>query len=145
VTNAPSPTPMSLADKLKHLRDTVRHPDGRKYTYAEVAAHITERTGERRDRGYVSAIANGVNTNPTMKALEAIAEFFHVSPAYFFNDEKSADIIAQLEFAKALKDGGVRELAARQLLDVDPHDLPTVTRLLSGLIGRADPDSRASG
>lgn len=48
-----------------------------------------------------------------MKHLEALAGFFGVAPAYFFNDESSERIAAQLELIETMRDNDVVEVATR--------------------------------
>lgn len=48
-----------------------------------------------------------------MKHLEALAGFFGVAPAYFFNDESSERIAAQLELIETIRDNDVVEVATR--------------------------------
>jgi transcriptional regulator with XRE-family HTH domain len=107
--------PTTLADKLNKLFDQVRKPNGKPHSSAEVAAWCEERTGESFSRSYMWYLRKGQRTNLTRQHLAALAEFFDVSPAYFFDDERSAQISAQMELASALRDGDVRALALRDL------------------------------
>lgn len=141
----PQGTP-SLSDKLKFLFATVRRPDKRKHTQEEVAAFIADRTGLKADRGYISALVTGARDNPSKKVLEALADFFDVSPAYFFDDSKSKAIMQQMELAVALRDGGAREVAARELLELDPDDVPMITEVMRSVRNRrAGRDSDPTG
>jgi transcriptional regulator with XRE-family HTH domain len=113
----PRPT-RSLADKLNWLFDTVRRPNGRKHTNKEVAEFCRERTGESFSPEYISQLRKGQRDNPTKRNLEALAAFFDVSPAYFFDDEKSEQIRAQMDLATALRDDDVRAVALRDLTTI---------------------------
>jgi len=118
VTEDVSRTTRSLADKLNWLFDTVRRPTGRKHTNKEVAQCCRERTGESFSPEYVSQLRKGQRDNPTKRNLEALAAFFDVSPAYFFDDETSEQIRAQMDLATALRDSDVRALALRDVTTI---------------------------
>lgn len=105
----------SLADKLDWLFKTVRRADGRKHTNKEVAEFCRDRTGESFSPEYVSQLRKGQRDNPTKRNMEALAAFFDVSPAYFFDDEKSEQIRAQMDLAAAVRDNDVRAVALRDL------------------------------
>lgn len=55
----------------------------------------------------------GLRDNPTKRHLEALADFFGVSPAYFFDDAKAERIDMLLTRLAALRDADRRRLAAR--------------------------------
>lgn len=104
-----------LADKLNWLFETVLRPNGRKHTNKEVAEFCRERTGESFSPEYISQLRKGQRDNPTKRNMEALAAFFEVSPAYFFDDERSEQIRAQMDLAAALRDNDVRAVALRDL------------------------------
>lgn len=144
VTEANSSPVMSLADKLNWLFDTVRRPNGRKHTNKEVAEFCRERTGESFSPEYVSQLRKGQRDNPTKRNLEALSAFFDVSPAYFFDDEKSEQIRAQMDLAASMRDGDVRAVALRDLTrtlrDTADHlslnDLQLVTDMVRSIAAR---------
>lgn len=81
-----------LARKINHLFETVRRSDGKPYSNEEVAEAITE-LGEATISGtYLWYLRRGDRDNPTKKHLEILARFFDVSPAYFFDDDRSRRI-----------------------------------------------------
>ena len=107
------PLAPSLADKLTRLFSTV-HPRGRpEYTSEEVAEAISERGGPTISATYIWQLRTGRRDNPTKKHLEALAEFFGVSPAFFFDDAAAARIDAELELLAALREAPVRQVALR--------------------------------
>ena len=65
----------------------------------------------------MSYLRKGMRTNPTHQHLAALAAFFDVSPAYFFDDARSEQISAQIDLALALRRGDVRAVALRDLAD----------------------------
>src|SRR5690349_17144404 len=105
-------TPRTLAEKLDRLFRVVR-PKGRdEYTYEEVASAIRGR-GVMISHTYIWQLRKGVRDNPTLRHLEALAEFFGVSPSYFFDEAASRRIDEQLELLVAFQDDGVRSIALR--------------------------------
>jgi len=107
------PLALTLADKLTRLFSTV-HPRGRsEYTSEEVADAIRERGGPTISATYIWQLRTGRRDNPTKKHLEALADFFGVSPAYFFDDAAAARIDAELELLAALREAPVRQVALR--------------------------------
>lgn len=77
----------SLAAKIDHLFRTVRpEPDAPvEFTYEQVAEGCRAAGGPTISAAYVWMLRKGKRDNPTMKHLEALAAFFGVHPAYFFN------------------------------------------------------------
>jgi len=91
----------TLAEKVDRLFRTNPSPRGKEYTYREVASVMSQQDSVTFSPAYVWQLRTGVKDNPTMRHLQALARFFDVSPAYFFDEELT-------EFA----DGHVRVLAA---------------------------------
>ncbi len=103
----------TLADKLDHLFHTV-HPRNRgEYSLEEVAQGIRQRSGPTISANYLWLLRKGLRDNPTKKHMEALSDWFGVSPAYFFDDEVAARVDAQLDLLAALRDAEVRQLALR--------------------------------
>jgi transcriptional regulator with XRE-family HTH domain len=117
-----------LAIRLNHLFETV-HPPGRgPYSNEEVARAIRAQGGDI-SRAYLSYLRNGERTNPTLQHLDALARFFGVTPAYFFNDDVAAEVSAELELAVALRDAGVRAVALRAA-GLSPRGLHAVAAMI---------------
>jgi ESX-1-secreted protein regulator len=111
---APSdqPSNRTFAQKLDHLFRSI-HPRNRgEYTYDEVAQAIQE-TGETISGAYISMLRRGIRMNPTRRHIAALAQFFGVSPLYFFDEDEAAKIEADLDLLAALRDAGVRRIALR--------------------------------
>jgi len=111
--NMPHPDAL-LARRLDHLFRTV-HPAGRKgYTPAEVATAINQAAGERVTSGtYLWQLRTGRRDNPTYKVILGLADFFGVSPTYFFEDHAVERGAVPPEVEAALRDGKVRDIALR--------------------------------
>ncbi|OXM49753.1 XRE family transcriptional regulator [Amycolatopsis alba DSM 44262] len=83
------------------------HPRERgPYSNEEAAKAIRARGGDI-SKAYLAYLRNGTRNNPTMQHLTALAAFFGVSPAYFFDDEVAADTNAKISELAALRDAGV--------------------------------------
>jgi transcriptional regulator with XRE-family HTH domain len=142
------PPRRTLAERLDHLFRTI-HPRGRgEYSYEEVAEAIRARGGPTISATYLWQLRKGVRDNPTKKHLEVLADFFGVSPAYFFDDEAAARIEAELELLVALRDRPVRQLALRAF-GLSPESLAAIAemiervRQLEGLSEGIDEDESA--
>jgi transcriptional regulator with XRE-family HTH domain len=105
-----SPSPRSLADKLDHLFTVVRSGKG-EYTHEQVAKAIEDRSGPTISASYLWQLRRGLRDNPTKKHLEALAGFFGVPPSYFFDEDESERIDAELDLLAALRDASVRQVA----------------------------------
>jgi ESX-1-secreted protein regulator len=129
-----SSTEKTLADKIDHLLKTV-HPAGRgPYTYAEIEREL-RRLGKATISGsYLWQLHKGERDNPTKKHLEALASFFGVPPAYFFDDELASRVEAELADLVALRDAGVRNLAQRAA-GLPPRGREAVRQIIEALHG----------
>lgn len=94
----------SLADKLNHLFATVVSPRGKPYSSREVAEAIRRDLGVEISLSYIGFLRAGTKTNPTMRHLEALAQFFRVPPAYFFDDQTTDTVDEQLRQLRSLRD-----------------------------------------
>jgi len=102
----------TLAGKLDRLFRTVRSPKGGEFSYEEVASAIRDH-GVTISHTYIWQLRKGVRDNPTKRHLEALAEFFGVSAAYFLDGDAAQRIDEQLELLAALRDNAVRQVALR--------------------------------
>jgi transcriptional regulator with XRE-family HTH domain len=103
----------SMAERLDFLIRTVR-PAGRgEYTYEELSAEIGQRVGVPISGSYIWQLRTGKKNNPTKRHLEALAAFFGVPPAYFFDDGEAKRIDSELKLLTAMRDSGVRSVALR--------------------------------
>lgn len=119
----------TLAEKLDRLFKTA-HPRGRgEYSYEEVADGIRRRGEATISASYLWELRTGQKDNPRKKHLEVIADFFGISPAYFFDDAIAERIDAQLELFAALRQANVRELALR-VADLSPETIRTIAQLV---------------
>jgi transcriptional regulator with XRE-family HTH domain len=77
----------TLAERIDALFRSHPSPRNREYTYREVASSLTGKDGITFSPAYLWQLRTGAKDNPTMRHLEALACFFGVSPAYFFDDQ----------------------------------------------------------
>ena len=61
----------------------------------------------------VEQLRKGLRDNPTKKHLEALADFFGVSPSYFFDEAVEERVNAQLALLGALRDTDIEHMALR--------------------------------
>jgi transcriptional regulator with XRE-family HTH domain len=110
-TDGPADT--TLAAKLDRLFSTVAPRGGGEYTHEEVAEAIRAKGGPTISATYLWQLRKGLRDNPTKRHLEALAAFFGVPPAYFFDSAEAERIDAELALLTALRDGPVRQIAMR--------------------------------
>ncbi|MCX4690396.1 helix-turn-helix domain-containing protein [Kitasatospora purpeofusca] len=125
----------TLAVKLDRLFDVVRRPDREPYTHEEVARACREATGETFSATYLWQLRTGRRDNPTKRHLEALAQFFQVPPAYFFDDRQSVRITEELALLGALRDAGVRDVALRAVA-LSPEGLGTISDMIEAIARR---------
>jgi transcriptional regulator with XRE-family HTH domain len=120
---------LTLAEKLNHLFETV-HPPGRpEFSSEDVAEGIRVRGGPTISATYIWQLRKGLRDNPTKKHLEALAEYFGVTPAYFFDEEAAERIEAELELLAALRDAPVRHIALRAS-GLSPQSLRAIAEMI---------------
>ncbi|WP_188316936.1 helix-turn-helix domain-containing protein [Solihabitans fulvus] len=124
-----------LAGKIDTLFRIVRRPNREPYSNEEVARACREATGETFSATYLWQLRTGRRDNPTKRHLEALAQFFQVPPAYFFDDEQGAVIAEELELLGALRDSGVRDVALRAVT-LSPDGLATISDMIEAIARR---------
>jgi transcriptional regulator with XRE-family HTH domain len=102
-----------LAARVDHLFRTIKPRGAREYSFEEVAEAIRTRGGPTISATYIWQLRRGLRNNPTMKHVEALAGFFGVPPAYFFDDDTTHRIDAELALLTAVRDSSVRQIALR--------------------------------
>ena len=138
----------ALAAKVDHLFRTVRPRDGGEYSFEEVAEALRARGGPTISATYLWQLRKGVRDNPTKRHLEALAGFFGVPAAYFFDDEETRRIDAELTLLTALRDAPVRQIALRAS-GLSPKSLEAIAdmvdrvRELEGLPQATPPSAEA--
>jgi transcriptional regulator with XRE-family HTH domain len=129
MSNGDAPRPRTLAEKVDRLFRTIHPSDQGEYTFEEVASAIRGHGGPTISATYLWQLRKGIRDNPTKKHLEALADFFGVSPAYFFDDAAAERIDAELSLLGALRDGSVRQIALRAF-GLSPESLDTISEMI---------------
>jgi transcriptional regulator with XRE-family HTH domain len=125
----------SLAGKIDTLFQVVRRPNRDQFSHEEVAKACREATGETFSATYLWQLRTGRRDNPTKRHLEALAQFFQVPVAYFFDDDQGAAIAKELELLGALRDAGVRSVALRAV-NLSPEGIDTISDMIDVLARR---------
>jgi transcriptional regulator with XRE-family HTH domain len=121
--------PRTFAERLEHLFRTV-HPEGRRpYSLEEVASGIASQGYEPVSAAYIWALRKGQRENPTIRTVEALAGFFGVPPAYFFDDVLATKTDSELALLSRLREAGGRSMAERAE-DLSPRGRAAVASIL---------------
>ncbi|WP_051864728.1 helix-turn-helix domain-containing protein [Streptosporangium roseum] len=131
-----APVAGTLSDRIDHLFQVVRRPNGEQHSHEEVAKACRESTGETFSATYLWQLRTGRRDNPTKRHLEALAAFFQVPPAYFFDDEQGAVIAKELELLGALRNSAVRDVVLRAV-NLSEEGLGTIADIIDA-IGRRE-------
>ncbi|MGW3950736.1 XRE family transcriptional regulator [Streptomyces sp. NPDC004752] len=144
MSTADASSPTTLADKIDALFRIVRRPSREQFSHEEVARACREATGESFSATYLWQLRTGRRDNPTKRHLEALAQFFDVPVAYFFDDDKGAVIARELELLGALRDADVRSVALRAV-NLSPEGVSTISDMIDVLARREGAGGGAQG
>lgn len=99
---------MHIAERFEGLLDTYRHPDGRRWSGAELA----EATGGALNRSYVTNLLKGRIESPGYDKMRAIATAMDFPPALWFEEDLAGgtDAGADGDLVAALRDDVVRAI-----------------------------------
>lgn len=126
------PAASSLATRLNRLFQTVHARGQGEYSNEEVAEAIRQRGGPTISAAYLWQLRKGLRDNPTKHHLEALADFFGVPAAYFFDDAESVQIAAELDLLMALRDAPVRRIALRAF-GLSAQSLRTIAEIVENV------------
>ncbi|MGK4593788.1 XRE family transcriptional regulator [Amycolatopsis sp. w19] len=126
------PRATTLTDRIDRLFQVVRRAGGEQHSHEEVARACRESTGESFSAAYLWQLRTGRRDNPTKRHLEALAAFFQVPPAYFFDDEQGRALAEEVELLGALRNSAVRDLALRAVT-LSEEGLGTVTDIVEAI------------
>lgn len=122
----------TLAVLIDRLLETV-HPAGRgPYTYEEVADGIRAAGGPTISAQYLNQLHRGRRDNPTKQHLEALAAFFGVPVAYFFDEQQAELVDEEIALLKVIRDAEVKDLALRTL-ELGPEARRSVAAVIEEL------------
>lgn len=125
----------SLADKLNHLFASVKPQAGYEFSNEHVARSIGDRSGVTISQSYIWQLRKGKKDNPTLRHLQALADFFGVPAAYFFDDDVTDRIEEQLKVLMAAQaalneEGSQARLMAMRAGELSPARRRQVMELL---------------
>lgn len=92
----------TFAEKLLQLIATVHEPNREPHSYREISACIEQCGGPAISGAYIQQLATGKRVNPKIHYVEALARFFCVPAAYFFDDEVTDRLDTELAERRAL-------------------------------------------
>ncbi|SHU55662.1 ESX-1 secretion-associated regulator EspR [Mycobacteroides abscessus subsp. abscessus] len=94
---------------------------------------------------YLSLLRRGERVNPAPEIVAALAEFFQVNPAYFYNAEYAESVDRDLGWLVTLRDLEVREIATRSYA-LSPESRRVVADIVERLcdVEGVSPDGPAS-
>lgn len=119
----------TLADRINHLFEVI-HPAGRKpYSNDEVAARLAEQGGPTVSGTYLWQLRTGRRDNPTKRHLEALADFFGVPAAYFFDADVARKVDSDLDTLRRLREAGVQNVALRAV-GLSPKSMDAVLAMI---------------
>jgi transcriptional regulator with XRE-family HTH domain len=132
-----------VSQKFEHLLETYRHPDGRKWTGAQLA----KATGGVVPRSYVTNLRKGRIENPGYEKMRAIAKAMGFAPEVWFEEDlgSGGEVLAELHA------GGVAcklEHLFETMKDPktgEPYTNAEVTRLSAGDLTEGDVEGIRSG
>ena len=96
---------LTFADRLNRLFESLNAPA----TSMEAVTFIRA-FGAKMSGPYMSQLRSGRRVNPSLRTIKAIAEYFHVEPAYFLDDDYYAMIDARLTWNSLMHDDSVRRI-----------------------------------
>ncbi|GGW46347.1 helix-turn-helix domain-containing protein [Streptomyces caelestis] len=128
MTDTAPDTAPTFADRLNHLFHTVA-PAGRGPYSTDEVARVISATGVSISSSYIWLLRNGQRNNPTLRHIGALAKFFGVPPAYFFDDRVAEEVDAELEFLVSLRDVGVQRIALRAA-GLSPESLQSISDII---------------
>lgn len=120
---------MTFSDRLTHLIAVV-HPPGRgPYTNVEICQGV-EDLGYQISASYLSQLRGGQRgARPSGDIVVALARFFGVHPAYFYDDELAADTNSELDLVAAVRDAGIERIATRSM-GLSPNGIKAIEDMI---------------
>lgn len=119
----------TLAERIEYLFQQM-HPGSRgPFTIEEVVEGIRTQGGPTISYNFLHALRRGTRDNPTKQHLEALATWFHVPVAYFFDDEVATRVRSQIKVLAAMRNNAIRNIALRAS-ELTPEGLDALADIL---------------
>lgn len=131
-----------VAQRLDLLFAMAKEKAGRKLAAAAVADGINAAAGEKViDQTYIWQLRTGRKDNPSYNVLVQLAQYFGVSPMFFFPDDPGLAVDANLQ--AALSDERVRDLTllATGLSDPSIDAITLMAKRIRSLEGLPEPSA----
>lgn len=124
-----------IASKVDHLFRTVTRPNGKPYTYQQVAA------GTGLNFSYIRKLRVGKVSSPSREVLQKLGAFFGVPPDYWFRPDLTVPLDAQEKHQLAMLCHTIEQAG------FSPEQLQFIDRVVAALRdGRLDiADARLPG
>lgn len=101
----------TFAERLSFLFSVVRHSSGREFNVTEVAEAINAAGGYSISRSYLNLLKQGNAPAPSRACADAIAAFFGVPGAFFYDDETASWVEKEIQLVSALRNTPVRSIS----------------------------------
>ncbi len=132
----------TLAERIEYLFQHM-HPANRgPYTIEEVVEGIRAQGGPTISYNFLHALRRGTRDNPTKQHLEALATWFQVPVAYFFDDDVSTRVRSQIKLLAAMRSNAVRHIALRAS-ELTPEGLSALADIIEN-VARLQRTARAA-
>lgn len=108
----------SVAELVDALFKSNTKPDGREFSYNEIATTMRERYGRPVDPSHIGKIRAGLVKNPSRETLLMLCQFFKVPASYFFPELETAastDERVRMQLREALRAAGLSPQAQAHL------------------------------
>jgi transcriptional regulator with XRE-family HTH domain len=99
----------TMSERLQYLLETHRRPNGKKWSIRQIVTNLNERGYTQINRQIVAGILNGDADDPRLSHLQALADFFAVPVAYFYEPDHP---LAKEEalISEAMRDANIQRI-----------------------------------
>ncbi|MFC1975559.1 hypothetical protein ACFLXQ_04065 [Chloroflexota bacterium] len=123
-----------FARKLDRLFNRIRKPDGKTFSYGDVAKGIQKEGESAVTPGYLWKLRTGMIKNPGYRVIRSIAKFFDVPPSYFFEDETGEENkLEEINLARQLKDSPQAQKIALRASGLEDAEQEAVLTMIGAI------------
>jgi len=123
----------TLADKVNWVLDTAHTARRGRMPDAQVVFKIHEVTGEKISATTIWKLRNGQQTNPQLRAIEALARTFGVPAGFFVEDYDEGRLgllREQVELLALIRDWGITAAQFKTILRLDDEGRTVIAGLI---------------
>ncbi|MGW5445352.1 helix-turn-helix domain-containing protein [Streptomyces asiaticus] len=135
----------TFSERLNRLFEVVHPQDRGPYSNQEVAKLLHERGGPTLSHVYLWQLRTGRRDNPTRRHLEALAEFFGVPVAYFFDDGIAVQVESTFALWQGLKNNQQVQKIAMRAVHLSPEGQAAVLGVVEQILGEASATTPMDG